>query len=242
LNSQNLVPQINFRTCNLTNQPGMTIQIEKIEYRFNPTRLILVLKVLACLTWVVLVAMLIGGLDSLGKQRREFMIPEEPHLLQGFKASFFLFPGHLGLFMVDLFYLVVVGILSLFFTVGTVCCFLFYAIDDTKGKERTYTRHVKVLVFLPVFQLYSHLCGNLHYQFYGAVGVIPPENVFWLFDYRSFFCGIGAIFPVTLLIALVCLVIYAFYYTLTGRLCFDRIPVDIPALKVSTLDIHALKS
>jgi ABC-type multidrug transport system fused ATPase/permease subunit len=197
---------------------------EKIIFKFTPVRLILVAKVLACLVWLVVFALLIGGLDAIGVSRREFVV-------QNKLFSFLLFPGTTVDSAVDIIYLIAIGML-VFVVVpfALISYFNMRKIMKKRVKKRVKKRDLDAFLFsfvvsLPIFQLYLHLCANLHWQFYGAIGVIPPENVFWIFDWRSSVCGFAGAIPVSLLVLFTMLGCYAIFYTLTGRLCFDRVVI-----------------
>lgn len=55
-------------------------------------------------------------------------------------------------------------------------------------RKDVHSTHIRLLIAAAVCLL-THLLGNLHYAFYWLVGVLPHENLFWLFDLRSFMAG-----------------------------------------------------
>jgi hypothetical protein len=104
--------------------------------------------------------------------------------------SFVLFPGRVGWDWADILYLIASGLV----TVLPIILLIVTCIHDGKrlGKDCK-ARESIILPAIPVAMLLMHLLGNVHYQFYCAVGVIPQQNCFWLFNWASFVASIAGL-------------------------------------------------
>jgi hypothetical protein len=55
-----------------------------------------------------------------------------------------------------------------------------------------------------------HLLGNIHYQFYCAVGVMLPQNCFWLLNWASFLASLAGLLLIGIPIALLVGAVFLF--------------------------------
>lgn len=116
--------------------------------------------------------------------------------------------------------------------VALICLFLYpmcvyWAVKSIVGANDIWKSRVGDLAAFatfcgsPLILLLLHLLGNIHYQFYCAVGVIASENCFWIFDYRSLVAGFGI--PLFFIaIALVCFLVFRAAKWLFA-LCFEPV-------------------
>jgi len=77
---------------------------------------------------------------------------------------------------------------------------------------------------IPAAILCLHLFGNIHYQFYGAVGVIPENDRFWMFNGYSFLVGLAGFVLVAAMLLTVVGLGFVFYYCFKGMrwICFKE--------------------
>lgn len=118
--------------------------------------------------------------------------------------SFLLFPGAAVEDVVDILYIVTTGlVLMILLILG--CMMVIFGWNKVYHAARWKKRIVAVCTIFTV--LAFHLFGNVHYRFYCGIGVIPPENCFYLFDWRSFYMWFSGLFivglPLSALIGLV---------------------------------------
>lgn len=191
---------------------------QKMEWRFNKERTIKFMGNLTMAISLIVTVLLIGGNDLvyavMGKQRREFVVVQN--------GSKLLFPGNSVSLVLDLLYPplpILVILMGLIFFFSELFYWMTY--DPTNKFFKNLKWYSSIV---PVALILFHLFGNFHYQFYCAVKVIPEENCFWMFDYRSLLTGPAGIIGCMPIFG----VLYCFYKILSGKICFDRVPVTTP--------------
>lgn len=111
------------------------------------------------------------------------------HLIS--KCSFLLFPDDVNCVsnIVDLFYLFALSIFILVcFCIG--CFFALSTFETSDSNRFSFEAMTVALVQIPVFAAVLHFCGNIHYHFYCAVGVIETEhNCRWMYNGYTLLVG-----------------------------------------------------
>jgi hypothetical protein len=69
----------------------------------------------------------------------------------------------------------------------------------------------KLLGYPLLVALAFQLLGNIHYQFYWRVGIIPDQNHFWVFNRKSFLTGPAGLILVSGFVAVPVFIIYLAY-------------------------------
>lgn len=214
----------------------------RTRYKFNSARVCGSLKFVAlalyCCVCLCLFGLLLAGTDVVyaiararGVDMRQRVFVDN-YTADGY-PSFLLFPGvpiAVGQ-LIDIFYLVPAAMWTLFpcALVASSCysahsCCFFPDIHRWIYARFNVTRRILLYAALPnAWLLALHALGNVHYQFYCAVGVIPQHNCFALFDIRSLAAGYAVPFL---------LFIVGFGAWLIVRLarclfffCFDPVPL-----------------
>lgn len=179
---------------------------------------------------VVLNAFLIAPFDILAATPASSYIPNQQFTYNSdgigfFPRHFFLFPDSddEGLYMFG--FLSYVILLPNLFAIGCYVCIGLHG--ERKRSERGEDEEsekenesiccqnccrsmAKIVFFLSVMVpiiLLLHLFGNIHYRFYCAIGVIPPVNCFWLFNWASFLASLSGILHVCLPLACLCVIL-----------------------------------
>ena len=222
------------------------------EYRFNKERTINFFQNITLFASIVLTVFIIGSNDlayaiinsynSGGEEvilsRREFILNPDVRFQNREQGSFLLFPGSQASLVVDGLYLALYGLCVLW--LGTMCLFIMTS-EKTDDVGR-YWRFLSLLV--PFCCMICHIFGNFHYQFYCAVGAIPQENCFWMFDYRSFLAGPAAIMAISISGLILSIIFWYTYQIVSCRMFFDEViiapellpknPVTPPTTDVDT--------
>lgn len=201
------------------------------EYRFNKERTVNFFQNIVLFVSIVLTVFIIGGNDlayaitnssNSGQEvilrRREFILnPDVRGFMDREQGSFLLFPGSKAHLVVDGLYLALWG-LCVLVIVFTWLCAIFQENTDDFGR---YWRFLSLLV--PFCCMICHIFGNFHYQFYCAVGAIPQENCFWMFDYRSFLAGPAGIMAISIAGLILSIIFWYTYQIVTCRMFFDEV-------------------
>jgi hypothetical protein len=126
--------------------------------------------------------------------------------------SLLLFPGVSGLIGVDVAYIFALGVSAV---VGLIVACLFairhrwYLVSC-----RNYGRTALFMALALLAELLLHLFGNVHYQVYCGVGVIPRENCMFLCNWASFLASVAGFLiigvPIALLVGFVLLAKWLF--------------------------------
>lgn len=136
------------------------------------------------------------------------------------KSSFLLFPGY-ALETFDILYLIFCGIIGLI-----IIFYLFIEFfSELEILAREHNAKFKLLigrrlVWIGLILLFQ-LTGNLHYQFYYWVGMIPEVNHFWMFNAKSFLVGLAGLILLTLPITVPGSIGYGSYRAIK-YLCFEK--------------------
>lgn len=202
------------------------------EYRFNKERTVNFFQNITLFVSIVLTVFIIGGNDlayaitnsyNSGQEvilrRREFILnPDVRGFMDREQGSFLLFPGSKAHLVVDGLYLA----FWIACTVVIVFAWLCAIFQDPKTDDfGRYWRFLSLLV--PFCSMICHIFGNFHYQFYCAVGAIPQENCFWMFDYRSFLTGPAAIMAISIAGLILSIIFWYTYQIISCRMFFDEV-------------------
>lgn len=217
-------------------------------YRFSSARLKRSLKIIgyfiAICVSLVLTVILGGGEHFIAPERVEpFRFPDDDAIDNG--QTLFLFPGRGRLIIVGVIYVVSIAIIGVL-TVGSALISIWrmaFRYDEIKHNLlffETFAYHYPwvVIGLLPLVPLLLHLCGNLHWQFYCAVGAIDANNCFWVFDGRSLLIGGAGLIGLLIVCAvarLVLCVLCVLYRLACYLSCLERVDEETKELdKITT--------
>jgi hypothetical protein len=211
----------------------VSIQSNKVVvYRFNQERTLQFVLCIATTMCVISSIFMIGGTDIrdaiIRNEDNQVEISRKFQYRQTLKdKSLLLFPDTFVINgqIIDTFYWIVIPI-AIF-----VLLFIF-CIEHKVNTKFILKYHLHMSSGFLIICILSHLFGNIHYQFYCAIGSIPEYNCFWMFDTRSFSSGPAGLILVFFMVNVVLLVVniisplVAFLYQIiTCRLFYDRIEV-----------------
>jgi len=195
-------------------------ECEKVQWRFTWTKLKRLASVTLWLAYTALLFFAITGTTVFSMRPFVQMPLETP--------SFLLFPGSaLSVPILDIFYLVVLGFWILHYIIGSCLEWNWdrdltpKCLSDLQSQLTPPSRALLALCVSIVF----HVSGNMHYQFYYCVGVIPLENRFAIFDIRSFACGPAGLILIAAVLSVAYALFYVLRYVFTGQLCFEKVVV-----------------
>jgi len=148
----------------------------------------------------IFVSVILMAGTNLTSFNRPFVTDHDPEKMD----SFLLFPGEINgnLAIIDMFYTpaFAIGGVGTFVTlVAWIICVELERFEvggyhnHTKGKLGIFTGRLVWFGLILLLQL----MGNIHYQFYYWVGVIPEINHFWMFNGYSFSVGLAGLILVT---------------------------------------------
>lgn len=163
--------------------------VRERQFNFAPKRC---LYILTCLMTVALVAFLIAPLDFLASitnhvLKQTFVYRNDTY--DGEHEVSFLFPGSRREWVLASVALFVALPLFMLFGCAYLGHVLFQVREKMQERNWKFSAHAAICTIpavAVVVMLILHLFGNVHYQFYCVIGVIPSENCFWLFNWASF--------------------------------------------------------
>lgn len=159
--------------------------------------------------------------------RREFILSDVRDVNGRLSSSFLLFPGLTAHMMIDVFYLAFSTLLIMVvFPLTIVLNYDSYKYHVLVEKFEKYWKFLTLLI--PVTTLILHLFGNFYYQFYCDIKVIPQENCFWMFDYRSFLTGVAGIITTIPATVLSFFILRYLYRAITCNQCCERVVTPDP--------------
>lgn len=222
--------------------------MSRVEYHFNRDKTINFVQNIVVLVSLVLTIFVIGSNDLIYAiqnnylepgvnatvSRREFVLSViETRNGKMITGSFLVFPGADKINdILDMFYLIVITTLFILLPVIVVAIVARREYYEPRYQELL-SRYWRLLfLFIPIISLIFHLFGNFFYQFYCDVKVIPSENCFWMFDYRSFLMGFAGIITATPAIAVSIFILRYLYRAITCKLCFDKVLIPDPEAPV----------
>ena len=146
------------------------------------------------------------------------------------------------LFMAGFFYVIFLG-MALFFGFMWLPWSIWRIVSGYEhicAVERFFKKiPLAALALLPLVPLFLHLCANLHWQFYCAVGVIKPYNCFWVFDGRSLlvgFAGLIGLAACAFALILIAFLSHQLYRLACYLSCLERVEKGTPG-QVKSLNI-----
>jgi len=208
------------------------IRIGRNGYRFNRYRTVNCCKCFVLLIAILIFIVLIGSNDmiyaitnSLNHDQTNLLMRQEFHVVidRGDKMSWMVFPGTELDSIIDILYIIAAGLIQLIIVFEFFC----YTFDEFfSWKDVDFDEFFLGAIIFPLLAAIYHLFGNLHYQFYCTVGMLPEENCFWMFDYRSLIMGPAGLIGSAIIVILTVGIFYILFKTITCDFFFDKVTLE----------------